>query len=70
MVPCPDSSLSAIGGNLDVVPDGVITLQDALFVVNRVGQPANNNPADVNGDNTINAADAQAVLRQIGAVIP
>jgi len=35
-----------------------------------VGQPASNNPADVNGDNTINAADAQAVLRQTGVVIP
>lgn len=55
-------------GNPDVNNDGFVTPADAVFVINRIGQSAtgDNAPADINGDNTIDDVDLQAVTGTLG----
>lgn len=53
---------------LDVVADGIITPEDAIFVTNRIN--TQDLRADVNGDGFVNGLDAQAVTLSIGQVVP
>lgn len=56
---------------LDVDGDGEINPADAIFVTNRIGQPAQSEPlADVNGDGSINADDVNQIVASIGLVVP
>ncbi len=65
---CDIGAIEFTLGVLDVDEDGLISIEDALFVVNRTGQSAtgNNARADVDGNNTINSADSTAVINAIG----
>lgn len=53
---------------LDVNGDGIISPEDAIFVINRDGaiKTTLNGIADVNKDGTINAADAQMIIDAFG----
>lgn len=48
--------------------DGFITPADAVFIVNRIGQPPidADAPADVDGDSDIDQDDVNAVIAQLG----
>jgi len=55
----------------DVNGDGLVSPIDALFVINRIGLNAADNPgADINGDGTIDNADVNAVLAELGNSAP
>ena len=54
----------------DVNRDGVVDLQDLIYVASQFGQPADENPADVNDDGTINITDlilVAAALQDVNA---
>lgn len=58
---------------IDVNEDGIITAEDAVFVVNRIGTSVDNNsnaPADVNKDGQINQFDVNIVISVIGESVP
>ena len=50
--------------NTDVNGDLLVTPQDAVYVINRIGD--NDPSADVNGDTFVNDTDVQAVIADIG----
>ncbi len=53
----------------DVTGDNIVSPVDAIYVINRIGQPvgnAGNDIADVNRDGTINAQDVTLVIEALG----
>ncbi|MEL6152308.1 MAG: dockerin type I domain-containing protein, partial [Chloroflexota bacterium] len=55
----------------DVNGDNIISASDAMYVINRIGQPIDpdNAAADVNGNGQIDQADAAGVIAQIGQTV-
>lgn len=51
----------------DVNGDGIVNLQDLIFVASHFGQDGNSNTADVNGDGIINIADILLVAAALAA---
>ena len=49
---------------LDVIPDGVITPADVVYVVNQLGEP--DGIADVDGVDGVTQADVNAVIAALG----
>ncbi len=63
--------LAALPGSpYDVNGDGYISPVDAVMVLNQVGQPLTNSNrfADVDGDEDIDADDAQAIIDRLGQI--
>lgn len=52
----------------DVNRDGVISPADAIYVINRIG--GNDVSADVDGNGSVEDADAQIVIESIGEAVP
>ncbi len=53
---------------LDVVQDGIISPEDAIFVLNRIN--TTNAEADVNDDGIVNMIDVNTVISNIGLTLP
>ncbi len=64
--------LGAQEAYLDLLEDGLFTPVDAVFVVNRIGQPitGDNSAADVDADGDIDAADVDEAVARLGTTAP